>query len=200
MPWTELARLASSEHHVAATYYQQLDAPTRIPDTNDWDRLRRIADTLAFQGYAEHIQFAALSPGEEWPRNYGQGAVFFRQEMIEHRASVFEDNTVTWLMEQGETWQIPPGYRAPWDERDALGLAKLLPVLHPADVDFGAAILAVGDSTATDSFIEVHIYGPFTARTCSHVQVQAGYLGELALAELRESAERHGFEFTEVAS
>lgn len=41
MPRWELERLALTDTATAATYYQQITGRSRIPDDNEWDRLRR---------------------------------------------------------------------------------------------------------------------------------------------------------------
>lgn len=121
----ELERLIDSDTATAGTYYQQINGRSRIPDDDRWDRLRRIADASFFQSYGTDIHFAALSTGGTWLASYGEGAVFFKESMISHRATVFEQNTAMWVNENNGDLNIPLGYRAPWDQRQKLAVAKL---------------------------------------------------------------------------
>jgi hypothetical protein len=198
MPRWELDRLMSSETATAATYYQQISGNCRIPDDNEWDRLRRITDSAFFQCYGHEINFAALSTNRNWLSNYGDGAVFFRERMIAHRSTVFETNTVTWLNERSGDIKIPAGYRANWKNRGMLAVAKLGEASYAQNVDIDTLLLSCGTSTANDVFMEVHICGGFTIRSADAVIVRKGALGELGKAVALERARTLPFDFKEL--
>jgi hypothetical protein len=196
MPRWELDRLISSDTATAATYYQQIQGRCRIPDDNQWDRLRRIADAAFFQSASEDIQFAALSTNGRWLQNYGDGAVFFKDAMIAHRATVFETNTAQWFAENNGISEIPPGYRATWGKRSTLATAKLAGAACHDCSDIDSLLLSGGESTASDQFIEVHICGSYTIRSVNGVVVRAGAFGDLGLAAAKERAANLSFSFS----
>ena len=197
MPRWELERLVASDTATAATYYQQIDGRSRIPDDNRWDRLRRIADAAFFQALGEDIHFAALSTDGRWLSTYGDGAVFFKEDMISHRATVFEKNTATWVEDNGAL-QIPPGHRAVWSQRSHLAVAKLGEAACEEPCDMGSLLLSCGPSSADDAFMEVHIFGGFTIRSASAVVLRRGALSELGRADVLDRTKRLGISVTEV--
>lgn len=192
----EVERLVSTDHAAMATYYRQLQGGFRLPEASeggpDWDRLRRVAESAAFSTYADEIQFAALTIDDRWLSSYGDAALFLRDDCIAHRASVFEDNIVLWMQAQGMMWEVPPGYRAPWEGRAALGVAKLADSVTE-HVDLGQLILHAGTSTSDDSMLEVHIHGSLTARSIASIAVQASRVSEQFRQELDERAAECGF-------
>lgn len=199
LPRWEIDRLVSSDYAVAATYYQQIRGNSRIPDDNRWDRLRRIADAAFFQSYAADIHFAALSVSDTWLEHYGDGAVFFREEMIKHRATLFETNTACWVDANTGTLEVPPGHQAVWDDRHILGVAKLGQSLDAATSNLNALIMSCGASSADDNFIEVHILGGFTIRTAAKIVIRRKALSELSRESLNECAGRLNLEVAERA-
>jgi hypothetical protein len=93
-PVNEVQRLANSDNELYATYYQLQDAPIRLPTGEKWDVLRVIADSALFPNYKEEIRFGALSLDGLGVSNYGECFIVLRTDMIAHRASVFEENSV----------------------------------------------------------------------------------------------------------
>jgi len=57
-PLGEVERLARKDHEVYSTYYKQIEAELRLPDSLPWDPMRRIAEEALFPGYKEDIRFA----------------------------------------------------------------------------------------------------------------------------------------------
>lgn len=57
----ELQRIAMSDNELYATYYQLIGGGVKIPEGDNWDILRAVADSALFPNYKEHIRFAALS-------------------------------------------------------------------------------------------------------------------------------------------
>lgn len=194
----EIQRLATSDREVYATYYQLSDADIRIPAGDQWDVLRRVTDEALFPNYREEIRFAALSLNERGLSSYGPCILVMRDEMIAHRATVFVENSVGWMRRHFarvlEGLDLPRGFRAPWQARAKLAVAKVSPRLTPSTDagDFPALLLTEGADTSGDDFIEVHIFGPVTIRTVEKVVVQrpeqASAVVKLdALAELLRS-------------
>ena len=164
----EVHRLATDTNEVYATYYQLTEAEVRLPDGDKWDVLRRVADSAFFPGYVKDIRFAALSLDESGPSNYGSCSITWRTDMIAHRASVSEENSTLFVDHHNilmkEAHQLPPGYRATWDERAKLCVAKLSGKIDAATRpdEYFAILLRQGATSADDEFVEVHIWGPLT--------------------------------------
>ncbi len=149
------------------------DAGLRIPDGTAWDELRRAADDVLFPGYREKIRFAALSGDGVGVANYGDFWLSLREFMIAHRASVFDQNSASFVAEQ-KLRDAPPallGHRAPWAERRKLAVAQLALRLSPTTTaqDFSAVLIEQGTTTDEDRYIEVNIWGPMTIRTVDRV-------------------------------
>lgn len=165
-PLADLERLVASDRQLYASYYQRLGAEVQAPDGNVWDSWRRMADATLFPLFEERIRFAALSLDGMGLQSYGECSLVLREELIAHRASVFEDNSAVFLRDRG--YQLSPGHRAAWEDRSRLGVAKLASAVHAGTVpaDFPGLLLQQGPTSEEDRFIEVHIWGPVTARTC----------------------------------
>ncbi len=179
-----------------ATYYRQLQGGYRLPETNedgpDWDRLRRVAEAAVFSTYAEEIQFAALTIDDRSLSSYGDAALFLREDCISHRTSILEGNVVLWMKEQGSNWDVPAGYRAPWEGRAELGVAKLADDVAP-EADLPALVLSAGITTSDDSMLEVHVYGSITIRSVASLEIRAKRVSEQFSQELDERSAECGF-------
>ncbi len=175
MPISKLLPLAGSDLAVHATFETLLSSGLRLRDTDLLTRQRHIAEYLLFPGYHEKIVFAALSIDGTGARNYGELSLVFRDTMISARASVFEENCLIWMRARNPAFLDmdgpPPGLRATWSHRALLAVAKLAGQLHTSTTaeEFAGLLLRSGDSTLTDTLIEVHIYGPVTIRAIASV-------------------------------
>jgi hypothetical protein len=202
-PLAEVLRLASSSEQLYATYYDLIDAGMKLPTGEKWDVLRAAADSALFPGYARHIRFAALTVDDRGLSTYGDCLLFLKDEMIAHRSSVFEANSVGWMEDKGilmsQAHRLPEGYRAAWQHREKLAIAKLANKLEPATdaSSFSRLLLGTGDTTSDDDFVEVHIWGPFTIQSCDKVRClkpREDSTEELFLQALREKMQRYGVE------
>jgi len=122
-PLRELDRLVASDKELFPTFYRLLGEEVRLPHGNQWDLLRRIADEALFPGYKEEIRFAALSLDGIGLSTYGECSFVFREDMIAHRATVFEENSAVFM--KRHAYEPPVGHRATWGERVKLCTAKL---------------------------------------------------------------------------
>jgi hypothetical protein len=134
-----------------------------------------------FPMYSQHIIFAALSPNGRGTTTYG-GEVWMTWGtpfLVERWMSLIEENSYTFF-EQHELGrlgaEVPWGYRAVWEDRAKLAVAKLGPLLTSATVpnDLNGLLLQASPTRAEDRFIEVHIYaeGGLDAREVDHVAFQ----------------------------
>ena len=177
-PLAEVSRLAFSENEVYATFYQRMDAGMRIPDGDKWDRLRAAADTHLFGENKKYIRFAALSVDGIGMDRYGECSVALKTPMIEHRASLIEENSVAFMkrhqVSAATDYAFPPGYRAPWSAKSKLAVAKLADRIQPesAAKDFSHLLLSKGPDGWQDNFVEVHIWGTLTIRSVRQVRIE----------------------------
>lgn len=172
---SEVLQLASSNRRLYSTYYQQITAGVRLPDGDQWDVIRELADPVLFPGYKKEMRFAALSLDGVGLSNYGSCSIVLRSGLIAHRASVFEENSAL-FMEQREikvsrTPNLPKGYRATWGERAKLCVAKLSGKIDSATRpdEYSGLLLKQGATSEDDEYIEVHIWGPMTVLTMEQV-------------------------------
>jgi hypothetical protein len=151
----------------------------QLPENDRWNRLRGIADTILFGDLnKQQIRFAALSLDGLGLESYGDCSMTLRRDMIEHRATVFEENSVMFMKRHSingvDDFTVPPGYRAVWHRRADLCLSKLsgsLDRASPTD-QFARILLSTGAKPEDDDFVEVHIWGPITIRSFQHVSVR----------------------------
>jgi len=164
--------MASSDSALYTSYYHQVDAATRIPEDNEWDRTRESVDSAVFPHYYREINYGALSLNGVGQTAYGPFSVVLRGAAISERASVFDEPLFPFFKSHGVVVgnPLPPGYRATWQSRDRLAAAKLGPRLKPTTnpVDFPSLMLPSGGNTAGDC-IEVHVYGPLHRRAIARV-------------------------------
>lgn len=170
---TEVYSLAVNEQALYASFYQLLNAEARVPSCNDWDEVRTVVDEKLFPYYKNHIRFAALSLNGRGLNHYGDCFFVLKEDMIAHRATVFEENSVVFMQrtQLPVTAKLPPGYRAIWQDRGHLAVAKLAAAIHPGMTvaDFPALLLSDGANPEDDQFIEVHIYGTLSIRSIAAV-------------------------------
>jgi hypothetical protein len=169
---TELKRLIGSDFEIYATYYQ-LSSSVRIQSGNIWDSRRQSADAIFFTGYHEEIRFASLSLNSIGLSNYGECSWVLRENMIAHRASLFEGNTTLFYMKNDikDADDVPKGYRAIWADRAKLCVAKLAAKIDTTTIsaEYSDILLHQGATSADDEIVEVHIFGPMTIRTIEEV-------------------------------
>lgn len=176
----EVLRLAKSDLEVYGTFDKWLASGLRLRDTDPLNRLRHIAEFLLFPGYGDDIRFAALSLDGRGPDNYGQFTLVLRESMIAHRASVFEENCLLWMLERDVRFKdmasLPLGFRATWEDRGKLAVTKVEARLcrDTSSEEFAGLLLMSGSTTRSDTFVETHIWGPFTIQAVSRVTARPG--------------------------
>lgn len=174
----EVHRLATSENEIYATFYQLTEAGVKMPTGGKWDILRSVADQAVFPGYSKDLRFGALSLNELGLRSYGECSLVLSDNMIGHRATVFEKNSTRFFetnpMKMSEAHKMPEGYRALWAERGKLCVAKLADQMFTSTTisDFPKVLLKEGKKPDDNEFIEVNIWGPITSRAFEQVIVR----------------------------
>ncbi|HZT59098.1 MAG TPA: hypothetical protein VFA21_10770 [Pyrinomonadaceae bacterium] len=175
-PAGELQRLSTSDREGYASFYELIEAGIRFPSGNKWDALRPAADETLFPYYKDKIRFAALTLDGKGLPGYGECFIVLRTEMIEHRASAFEENSLLFFSKHFKTGideetRLPRGYRATWGERGKLCVAKLAGGIDGATTPdaYSGLLLRQGPRPEEDDFVEVHVWGPMTIRTVERV-------------------------------
>jgi hypothetical protein len=166
----KINELLSSDVQLYSTFYKAVGGESRLPEDNEWDKIRQAIDSLLFPYYAENIRFGSLSIDRTGISGYGNYFMVIKELAIRDRATVFEENSIMFIKKNrivaGDP--LPLGYRATWAKRGSLAVAKLGKRLTPmtTEAEF-PKLLASSDATDPD-FIEVHIYGPIHRRAISH--------------------------------
>lgn len=158
--FNKIQEMVSTDNELYASFYQLVGAGAKRPLTTVVEFERQIADDLLFPYYREHIRFAALSLDGSGPAGYGDCTVSLKDVAVKNRATVFEENSLTFCRRFGLGFgrPVPRGHRAVWSDRDKLATAKLAATLSAnTGTDEFAEKLIDGDN-----FIEVHIFGPLT--------------------------------------
>lgn len=147
-----------------APFHAQVRAGSRIPQDNDWDRIRTAAESSVSPLYHEAISYAALSLDGSGAAGWGDFSLTLGDRFIAERSSVLEENVILFFKKHvtAPSHLPPKGYRASWEHRDDLAVAKLQPKIKPgmSAKDFAAILLDQGTGRSDADFIEVHIYGP----------------------------------------
>jgi hypothetical protein len=169
----EIDRCASSDRQLMTTYYQLISGQARVPDGDEWDTLRRLADESAFPGYKEHVQFAALSLDDAGVPGYGPVSIVLREDLIAQRASVYEENSALFMKQHA--YAPPRGHRATWIQRARLCVAKIAPRIDTSTLPerFPSLLLQRGTTATEHQFVEVHIFGSMSIRTVKKVIVRS---------------------------
>ncbi len=173
----ETMRLAAGDNQLYATYHQLTACELRVPEGSKWDLLRTLTDQTLFGTYKEEVRFAALSLDGCGLSRYGECSWILRDDMIAHRASVFEENSVMFMARENiliaDADKLPAGHRATWAERAKLCVAKLAGRIESTapEESFAKLLLKQGATPEEDEFVEVHIGGPMTIRTLQTISV-----------------------------
>ncbi len=195
-PLGEVERLARNDHEVYSTYYKQIEAEIRLPDSLPWDPMRRIAEEAPFPGYKDDIRFASLTLDDRGLASYGDCFFTLRPSMMAHRTSVFEENNVLFMKSRdlplSKLVDLPRGHRATWVDRAKFCLAKLGHSLQPSTpvTDFPALLQHAGKTTSDDDFVEVHVWGPITIHAIEKVLLTRPEKGRAAQAKRRAWGEK----------
>jgi hypothetical protein len=174
---TEVFRLAASDKELYASFYDLVQAGVRLSSEGFWDQVREAVDAKLFTHYKEHIRFAALSLDRRGLSHYGDCFLILKEDMIGHRATVFEENSVVFMHRRQipVTSELPAGYRALWEDRGRLAAVKQAAELDPrtAEADFPSLLMSDGATAEDDRFVEVHIYGSMSIHAVAEVSFQS---------------------------
>jgi len=166
-----VSEMLSNDNQLFGTFYQNIHAEARLPQHNEWDRIRQSVDSLLFPFYYQELRFAALSIDGSGVTGYGEYCIVLKDTAIKERATVFEENTIVFIKRHrivpGDP--LPLGYRATWDKRDSLAAAKLADRLTSSTTPNEYQSMLINAMATDGDFIEVHIYGPLHRRAVRHL-------------------------------
>ena len=196
----DVQRLANSTHQVYGTFYQEVEAGLKLPESDEWNAARELADVLLFADYRKQIRFASLSLDGAGLSKFGSCSITLREDMIAHRTSVFDENSVLFMerhkVAASRTPGIPKGFSAVWPERDKLCVAKLAERIDSSTNpnQYSGLLMKQGTTPEDDEFVEVHISGPITVLTMAEVTVTIPKARPRAtvVRAIKSKLEKHG--------
>jgi hypothetical protein len=167
----KISEFVSSDNSLYQNFYQAIGSEGQLPENNEWDSIREPVDSLLFPHYHKEIRFGSLSINRKGITGYGDCCMTLRDIAIKDRATVFEENTVLFIKKHrivaGDP--MPLGYRASWQKRDLLAVAKLGEKITPETSGDEFPKLLASSNDKDGDFIEVHIYGPIQRRAIEHL-------------------------------
>lgn len=175
-PLEKLHREVATGTKLFETYHdlERLRLKTSQPANFDWAKLRPQAE-IELLGSAEHLDklhYACLSLDGRGLESYGDCTVVLADNMIAHRASCFEGNTAVIFAQNHDFSQF---LRSDWQSRNKMCLAVGGDRIGASTVenDFPGILVECGKEAVDDRFIEVHVFGPMTAKTFRSVKIDA---------------------------
>lgn len=148
-----------------SSYQLQTGGETRDFAPSEFDRKRLGIEGTLFGSYGRNIRYAALSIDGKGLKSYGDFTIIISDTAIEERATLLEENSYRFIKTHkilaGDiSKRMPRGYRAVWNDRSKLTVARLLEKALLTTVEnYAKIVLLSTGNRKTDDFIEVHIYG-----------------------------------------
>jgi hypothetical protein len=113
---------------------------------------------------ARKITYAALSINNEGLLGYGKVTIVLYNNAIEKRASLLEENSYDFVLRNNLIVKdnIPTGFRALWNEKHKLAVAKLYNDIKPQTIkeEFSRLLMFSDGIRQNEKFIEVHLFNP----------------------------------------
>jgi len=157
-----------------SSYNIQIRAKIRRPAKPEDDKMRLAVDARLFGNYASEMIYAALSLDGRGVKSWGDYSIKLKEITINHRATLLEDNSFHFFKNHniGFTQSLPLGYRAIWEERHKLAVAKLAKLISDgtSEQEYAKILLYSDGNRETDDFIEVHIFGIFDINAIESVK------------------------------
>lgn len=170
-----LYRLLTSEQTLYASYAKQTAAGTRASARLEQDQQRTAVEGLLFGSWGKDLCYAALALDGCGLASYGDASIELRDAAIEDRASALEDNSYQFVQRHrlvpGDP--LPLGYRATWQTRARLAVAKLASRLEATTTpgEHPSLLLTAGEQRSDDQFVEIHVFGSFNREAIAAVRV-----------------------------
>ena len=168
-----LHSMLKSDNLLYISFHQQVRSHFRIPEDNKWDKGRAAAESTINPHFFDQINFACLSLDGIGTSGYGDYHITLKDKLVERRTTVFEENPFVFCERHRIiAGNAPPfGYRATWEKRGLLAMAKLQHNLSGTTTrdQFPGILVQRGAALGCGDFIEAHIYGPLHRATIERV-------------------------------
>jgi hypothetical protein len=185
-------------------YYRRVEIGERDVAAEAAHGDRAMVNERIYPVYGRHLQYAVLSPDGSGLSNYGPIAVTWsvRPHYLQERVSLLEENEFLFfdrhgLGALGRT--APAGYRAIWEDRAKLVVAKIGPRLNASTsaADIPQLLLREGSDRWTDVFVEVVMYAKEGVDSNDVIEVRllkalVGSASQRAWGEIEEICRRRG--------
>ncbi len=172
-PLTTVMQIFDDDKFSYVSFAKQVKSGQRRPDDANYDPIRNQFENALFPNYYDEIIFGSLSLDGSGLSGYGGYVMVLREIMISDRATVFEENPAVFAKKHRVrlTDNIPPGFRAVWENRHSLAMAKLHSsiVATTETPQFQSILQNDNGGTANSDFIEVHIYGSINSRSVERI-------------------------------
>lgn len=170
----DVLKLVTNDRFLYKSWYQQLADGEITPENSPWDEKRIQADAALFTHYKEELRFGCLSIDACGLWNYGTCTMVLNERMITYRTTFFHENTAIWYRANRNKKKTPAGFRAVWEDRHLLCVAKHAAdlVADPDPAHFPQILLRPGATTKDDVFIEAHVYGPFNRQAIKQLKIR----------------------------
>jgi hypothetical protein len=191
-----IARLLASDRRAIYQSYDKLvDAGMRTSAGPEDDKVRKSIGGRLFGTYANDIIYGVLSLTGDGLPTYGQVFLKLKDVAVQHRVSFLEMNSYLFVKNIAYApGTVPRGFRAVWENRNLLGLAKIGDRVQNGQSlnDWqGLLVVSDGNDRSKDDFIEAHIFGPFNIDTiASYKIVCAEFLEEEDALDCKIFAEK----------
>ena len=156
-----ISYLLTNSRALYNNYHMLVKGETLKPGRRS-ESTRNVVDTFLFPTYEDKIIFGSLSLTGIGLKSYGLYCIKLDSRAINWRATVLEDNSFMFHKKHSINGSVPAGYRANWQQRHKLAVAKLAKrIIEQPTTDFSILLQQDGADIHSDECIEVHIYGPF---------------------------------------
>jgi hypothetical protein len=163
-----------------------------------YDSRRVITDARLFGEDSNQIRYAALCSRPTGLHNYGEFCIVLDSNKLRECTSVFEENPFVFFEKYPnilmEKFSFIHGYRATWENRSKLAVAKLGQQMTETTQpnDFPNILTHCADEKMQDDFIEVHICKKITCDDIVEVRAPEEY------SQLDENEDEFDFVATQV--
>lgn len=191
-----VCRVMKSDNELIATFYQQVESNSRLPEDNKWDNLRESVESILFPHYHKEIHYAFVALDNNILNYYGDYGLILKENMISERSTVFEENCINFFEKHKVAGiiPIPNGYRAIWGNRDMIAIAKLHSKFDSitTEKDFAKILFNPTKNKSDVDFIEVHIYGSIHRRSveCVLAKMPKKRADKILLKSLKRDLEK----------
>ena len=165
MPAAIARTLVENAKELYVNYDRLVGSKIRKPAGTESDRQRAAVGGMIFGAYANDIIYGVLSLTTEGLPTYGDVYCRLREVTVSNRTSFLETNSYKFVEDHDiRPGEFPEGYRASWEDRHILVLAKLADRLTKGQTRKNWQEILIesdGKHRENDNFVEAHVYEGF---------------------------------------